>query len=55
MVMFRQSYRPDQECIRSFNLRRAQDGKFVFFGSSCAIILQDNAGKRRWQGGHFGK
>ena len=42
-VLYRQSNRPDHDCIYYFNLRRAQDAYLVFHqGSSDAIILNDN-------------
>ena len=43
MVLYRQSYRPDHDCVYYFNLRRAQDTNFVFHQSiSDAIFVCDN-------------
>ena len=43
MVLYKQSTRPDDDCIFYFNLRRGQDATLVFHQSSSdAIILLDD-------------
>ena len=43
MVLYKQSNRPDHDCVYCFNLRRAQDANLVFHRScSVPIILYDN-------------
>ena len=41
--LYKQSYRPDQDCVYYFNLRRAQDAPYILhLNSSDGIPLYDN-------------